>query len=57
MARDAREIHHLPTKTTPRLARTILTKLLLDIKPTYHQSIRCLKSLREEFSYVVTTAI
>jgi hypothetical protein len=57
MAKAIRETPHHLTRITLLMADTIKTKLLLAIRPIcHHQSIRHSKSLREELSYMVTTA-
>jgi hypothetical protein len=49
MVKGHKEIHHLLTRTTLRIADIIRTKLLPAIRPIcHHQSIRRSKSLREE---------
>jgi hypothetical protein len=56
MARARREIHRHLTRTT-LLMDTSKTTLLPAIRPTCHlQSIRCLKSQREESSYAIRMA-
>jgi hypothetical protein len=56
-AKAIREIPHHLTRITLLIADTIKTKLLPAITPTcHHQSIRHLRSLREELSYVETKA-
>jgi hypothetical protein len=56
MAKARREIHRHPTKIT-LLTDTNKTMLLLAIRPTCrHQSIRRLKSQREELSYATMMA-
>jgi hypothetical protein len=57
MAKAIRETPHHLTRITLLMADTIKTKLLPAIRPIcHHQSIRHSRSLREELSYVVTTA-
>jgi hypothetical protein len=57
MAKAIREIPHHLTRITQLMADTIKMKLLPTIRPIcHHQSIRHSRSLREEFSYVVTKA-
>jgi hypothetical protein len=56
-AKAIREIPHHLTRITLLMADTIKTKLLPAIRPIcHHQSIRHLRSLREELSYVATKA-
>jgi hypothetical protein len=57
MAKAIRETPHHLTRITPLMADTIKTKQLPAIRQIcHHQSIRHLRSLREEFSYVETKA-
>jgi hypothetical protein len=57
MAKAIREIPHHLTRITLLMADTIKTTLLPAIRPIcHHQIIRHLQSLREEMSYVITTA-
>jgi hypothetical protein len=57
MAKATRGIPHHLTRITLLMAETIKTKLLPAIRPIcHHQNIRHSRSLKEELSYVITTA-